>query len=237
MLETLNQSMITTAETENEAQGIVEAAEAQLAAINLVKKLNQNPMMIEAALSILNACATEPQEESALFEALQSELAKKKALPVQPLSAILALLVREEAAEESVTVNGAPYEGTLRDAFEDESITDESEVLIYAQATEVGVLVAQQLAPEERARALFYDRVDLAPALKRTLEVCNVPQGRTTSELQEILDVDGFLRRDERTNIPTLYPSLFANLLKDAGCIRWDHAWITTDLGRSVLAN
>lgn len=252
MLETLNQSECEIAEANHEdafateavsdvasaqSEAVKESSEDQRVAINVLKKLNQNPMMIDAALGILQASLEEPREESTLLESLHHELVERKALPVQPLSAVLELLVREGAAVESVTVDGVPYEGTLHDAFEDESITEDCETLIYVQTTGAGVLLAQRLMPEERARTLFCDRPDLAPALMRTLELCNTSQGLATSALQELLDADGYLCRDERTNIPTRYPSLFANLLKDAGCIRWDHAWITTDLGRSLLVS
>lgn len=208
------------------------AVSPEIQAANLTKKLNDNPMFIEPALLILNECE-QSAEESALVEDAAAVLAHEGKLPVQPLSALVALLVREGALAESVTVDGAAYPGSLQDAFEDESIPEEAEVLIFATVTETGRLVAQAIAPETRAASLLADRPEYARAFQITLEACD--QGASTAQLHEALDAAGELRRSERTGVPQVYPSLFANLLKDAGCLRWDHAWITTDLGRQTL--
>lgn len=201
---------------------------------NLAQKLRDNPMLLEPSLAIINACEQDAEEE-ALLAAVHADLAARGKLPVQPLSAVLRMLAAAGALTESLTVDGAPYAGTLEDAFDDPGLPDDAAVAIYARATEAGRLAARSLAPEQRAAALFAEHPQHARALLLTLRLCD-GGSQPTAALQEALDAEGLLNRDPRTNIPQLYPSLFANLLKDAGCLAWDRAWVTTDLGRAVLA-
>lgn len=203
---------------------------------NLLKKIDDNPALRIPARALLSACAGGRREEAGLLGCAQAQLAESGDLPVQPLSAVVDMLVREGALAESLEVDGAPYAGTLEGAFTDESIADDAEVLIYAEITDAGRAVLAGLADASRAAALFAERPEYRDALVRTLELCDVEGGMTTRELQDGLDADGFLFRDERTNIPQIYPSLYANLLKDAGCIAWNHAWVTTELGREMAA-
>ena len=207
----------------------------EAAAANLIQKLGDNPMLREPALLLIGACG-QLAEEGALLERVGAELSAHGALPVQPLSAVLRMLVESGAVAEFLTVDGAPYEGTLEDAFEDDSLAEGAATLIWAQATEVGGLVTEALAPAHRAAALFADFPQHAIALRLVLRLCDCAGGRSTAALHDALDAEGLLRRDPRTGIPQVYPSLFANLLKDAGCLTWDHAWLITDLGRQVLA-
>lgn len=232
MTQTASTDGISAAEAPLDAETVILPPEALAA--NLIQKLKDNPMLIEPSLALLRACAAEAVEEAALVACVHGELEATGALPVQPLSAVLRMLAADGALVESVQVDGAPYAGTLQDAFEDEALSEEAEVLIWARATEAGRIVAADLAPERRADALFAERPDFEEAFLVTLDVCDREGGVRTAQLQDELDGRGLLRRDERTNIPELYPSLFTNLLKDAGCIRWEHGWITTDLGRAV---
>lgn len=207
----------------------------EVQAANLIKKLDDNPALRVPATALLDACAGGRREEIGLLAEVGDALKASGDLPVQPLSAVVALLVRAGALSESLEIDGEPYAGTLEDAFGDESIPDGAEALIFESITEAGKAARANLDPARRTAALFDERPEHRAAFIRTLELCDVPGGLPTRELQEGLDADGLLHRDERTNIPHIYPSLYANLLKDVGCLAWDHAWVTTDLGRAVL--
>ena len=208
----------------------------EIKAANILKKLDDNPGLRPATTEILARCEQKRQEEVALLEDVHEALAAKGELPVQPLSAVVALLVREGALVEQLEVDGKPYEGTIEDAFLDETIPENAQTLIYESTTEAGSLVLAQDAPIRRAENLFDLKPEHAQAFKRTLQLCSAEGGLSTADLGEALDAEGFLQRDAQTNIPRFYPSMFANFLKDAGCIEWRHGWVTTDLGRQIAA-
>ena len=211
-----------------------DAMPPEILAANLLKKLDDNPGMRPAARAILDECREQPQEEEALLGRVHAQLAEARELPVQPISAVLAMLVREGAIDEHLEVDGAPYAGTLEDAFEDESIPADAAALIYASTTSAGEIVLAEEAPDSRVRALFADKPQHVAAFRRVLALCDVEGGLSTDELGRALDAEGFLHRDERTGVPGIYPSMYANLLKDVGCLEWERAWKTTEAGRRV---
>ncbi len=201
----------------------------------LVDRLDANPALRVPAQVILTACAEEPQEEGALIAAATEILTAQSAMPVQRISSVIEMLVRYNALEETLRVNGEIYDGTLEDAFNDESIAEDAETLIFANITEAGIIALVQINPKRRASELFASQPHHVDGFLATLAACNTPEGLSTKALQDVLDEQGLLYRSERTNIPTIYPSMYTNFLKDVGCMSWNHAWITTDLGREVL--
>ncbi len=207
-----------------------------IAAGELVKKINADQACRPAVAAMLSACSANRQETVSLVQSVEAQLAPAGRMPIQPLSSIIEMLVRAGALEEVLEIDGVPYEGTLEDAFNDENISDESESLIYESITEVGRLVASQISPAARTSELFEVEAKFLGGFKVVLSECNCEQGKSTKELEEALDAKGFLYRNERTNIPSVYPSMYANMLKDADCIAWNHAWITTDAGRAALS-
>lgn len=210
-------------------------AQRGLAASELTKKIERDPSCKAAVEEILRACDDGHIEEVGLIERVEETLRASGNLPIQPLSSIIEMLVHGGALEEAVEVDGVPYEGSVEDIYEDETISDESVSLIYESTTEVGRIVAAALSPRSLAVALFEAEPDLTEGFLVVLAECDVPSGKTTKQLEEALDAKGLMHRDERTNVPTMYPSMYANMLKDAGCIEWSHAWITTDAGRAAL--
>ena len=215
------------AELSPEAQMAVDAA-------NLVKKINSDPACLAAVSALLGECDPDRKEEVSLIETVEDQLRASNKMPIQPVSSVIEMLVRDGALTEQLEVDGVPYDGTLEDAFEDESITEESESLIYEQTTDLGRLVSSMISPQARTAQLFEDEPDLKEGFLTVLSECDCEGGKSTKELEAALDARGLMCRDERTNIPTLYPSLFANMLMDAGCIEWHHAWVTTDIGRQA---
>ena len=210
-------------------------AQAGLAASALLKKIEGDPSCKAAAERILRACDGNRVEEAALIESMEESLRATGELPIQPLSSVVEMLARSGALEETLEIDGVPYEGTIEDAFEDESVSDESTSLIYESTTDVGRIVARALSPKSRAAALFEAEPDLMEGFLVVLAECDTPTGKSTKQLESALDARGLMHRDERTNVPTMYPSMYANMLKDAGCIEWNHAWITTDAGHDAL--
>lgn len=200
----------------------------------LIQKLNQNPALLTPSLTIIAACDEGRCEQSALMRDVETSLAAHGALPIQPISSIIDMLARADALETTIEVDGIPYEGTLADLVDDETVTEESEVLTYAEATEVGRRVAARQNPSNRVANLLLEKPEFQDAFIRTLELCDCAQGLKAKQLESALDAEGYLYRDSR-NLPTVYPSMYANYLRDAGALRWDHAWITTPTGRAAV--
>lgn len=221
-----------------EAAQAVLSKEAQdnLAAAKVLESAAGNPSMLPAILSLLSACSEQRREEVALLEEVQQQLESDGTRPVQPLSSIVRMLVRNGALTESLEIDGQPYKGTIEEAFEDDSVSDEATSLIYESITDAGRIALRELSPASRASALFESDAKFFEGFVATLEICASDSGVSTKDLEQALDARGLLYRDSKNNIPTIYPSMYANKLKDAGCIAWKHAWITTDVGRKVLS-
>lgn len=226
--------MIGSGEDASSTQG--KEAQDSLAAAKVLESVAGNPSMLQAVLFLLSSCKDEKQEEVALLECIQRRLEEEGSCPVQPLSSVVRMLVRNGALAESLEIDGVPYEGTIEEAFEDESISDEAESLIYELTTDAGSIALCELSPASRTAALFESDAKFSQGLLVTLDACNRAEGATTKQLEQALDARGLLYRDSKNNIPTVYPSMYANKLKDAGCIAWHHAWITTDAGRDALS-
>lgn len=215
---------------------LTKEAQDNMAAAKVLESVTGNPSMLPAVLALLSACSEQRQEEVALLEKLQQQLESEGTCPVQPLSSVVKMLVRNGALSESLEIDGTPYEGTIEEAFEDESVSDEAESLIYESITSAGRIALRELSPAARTAALFENDAKFSSGFLATLEICSKAAGASTKELEKALDARGLLYRDSKNNIPTVYPSMYANKLKDAGCIAWDHAWITTDAGREALS-
>jgi hypothetical protein len=234
-----------TAETSQDATATdeaVEAAEEEPELTDeerreaLVETIDANPALRVPCEVILDACLQQPVEEGALLDDAETQLKALDAMPVQSLSSVVEMLVRDGGLTETLTVDGELYEGTLEDAFNDETIADDAECLIYENITEAGRQTLEDIRPEHRAADLLSSQPHHRAGFIATLKACDVDGGLTTKQLEAVLDEQGLLFRNERTNLPTIYPSMYANFLKDVEAIRWDHAWITTDLGRQILS-
>ena len=209
-----------------------ESTEELSAAETLLETLYNNPTFVEPARVMLQGLTDGTTDEETLFDESLVELEEINRVPLQPLVGIMGTLVRYGAVEEVVTVNGAEYEGSSEDAYTDEDITDEDVVATEAVITEVGTEVLALLQPPVRMDRIFEMYPDLADGFLKTLELCNTDEGLSTAELFDGLDAEGLLYRNESTDIPTRYPSTFANLMRDGGGIEWHDTWITTDAGR-----
>ena len=206
-----------------------------IAASKLLKTIEGDPACREAVRALLSACTNDRIEEATLIACVEPVLREAGELPVQPISSVIEMLVRHGALAETLEIDGTPYAGSIEDAYADVSIPDEAESLIYEQTTDVGAIVIRALAPQSRAAALFESEPDCIEGFLATLEACDTQAGISTKALELVLDERGLLLRDAATGIPTVYPSMFANMLKDAGCLEWNHAWITTETGREAL--
>lgn len=213
---------------------VPEQLDAKTLAAALVGKLDQNPALHIPAFHMLDACAHGRCEMGDLYQQVTEELEDRDALPVQPMSAIADMLVRARGVCKSIEVDGIPYARSESELAHDGSIAENAKVLEYLEVTEVGRIVLASCSPRRRTANLFEDMPQFREALLRTLELCDTQTGLTTSELQEGLDADGYLYRDSR-DLPTVYPSMYANFLKDAEALSWNHAWITTPLGHDIV--
>ena len=197
--------------------------------------LDHNVALRAPAMAALSACEhRRPLAE--VIDEVHASLEAAHALPLQPVSSIVDVLVRAGVVDKTLEVDGKPYDGTLRDAMGDETLPDDAALVEFVTINEVGRLAQRLNAPERRVHQLFRDRPHLLAGLLATLRLCAAEPGMGTRDLQEELDGLGLLERDERTGLPTLYPSAFCNALKDVGALEWrDHNWVTTELGRGVL--
>lgn len=206
----------------------------QATAANLMKLLDANPALLTPSLTIIGACSAGRRECEELYAETESVLRSTCMLPLQPISSVANMLVRAGALTSSLEVDGHPYDGTIEDLIHDGSIPETAQTVEFVEATDLGRQVLVRDAPSKRLGALFKRKPQYKTAMVRTLELCDAHGGLKADQLESALDAEGYLYRDSR-NLPTIYPSTYANYLKDAGALAWNHAWITTPLGRDVV--
>lgn len=199
------ESESTDAETATEAAPASAVAEEapeltdEQKAAALIQTIDGNPALRVPCEMILNACLQQSFEEGALLDAVEQRLVTLDAMPVQALSSVVEMLVRDGGLTETLTVDGQVYAGTLEDAFNDQTIAEDAECLIYEDITEAGRQVLEAIRPEHRAADLLQSQPHHRRGFIATLKACNVEEGLTTKQLEAVLDDQGLLFRDGRT--------------------------------------
>lgn len=207
--------------------------EEVLAYEDLVEFMERNPSyerLIMHALELVQTYATR--------DVLAQELAAfKNKNCLQTPQQILTLLVKYGALDETLLVDGEPYEGTLEAFQEDETIPDDAEITYELALTDFGKRAYKEFGPAAKIAKLFEDDAQSAPTYLRVLTFVNVEGGKPKSEIEAMLLADDdAVKRNPRTNIPTIYPVYYTTALEDAGALIWNGVWNLTEAGRAFLA-
>lgn len=193
-----------------------------------------NPSYATPAYDVITFC----EEERDFDEAVQ--LLKDNTYPktfVAPADGFVSLMVDNDFLGLTVYVDGVPYEGTFDDLVEDETIPPEADVAYGVRATDLGRATVAPFAPVAQLAKLFADEPESVPVYRRVLELCDQEQGMPKKELDRILNDEGLIPHDERTGLISIYPAYYIDNLERSGGLVWKETWLTTEEGRSVLAD
>lgn len=161
----------------------------------------------------------------------------KKKNCLQTPQQILTLMVKYGALDETLLVDGEPYEGTFEVFQEDETIPEEADIAYELTLTEFGKRARQEFGPAAKIVKLFEDDAESAPIYSKVLAFVNIEGGRPKAEIEELLLADDdAVKRNPKTNVPTIYPVYYTTALEDAGALYWDGVWNLTEAGKAFLA-
>lgn len=193
--------------------------------------LKENPSYVRPAFDVLSFCESEQPFEAIV--SLLEETAYAKTF-VARSDAFVALLRDQGLLSMTVYVDGECYEGTLDDLRDDESVSDEAVVSYGFTVTDEGRDAALAIAPKGRLATLFEaDEAD-NPVYCRILVLADQPTGVAKAELEKTLLSEGLIPIDERTGLPSIFPSYYIDNLERAGGLVWESTWKTTDEGRRL---
>lgn len=197
--------------------------------------IEHNPLLKQSLLNILSICKQHPNTERSEFETLAAPALEGQALP-HSVTTIVDVLLRNDALEEKVLVNGVVYDGTLHDVQTDANISDDAQVERYLSITETGEELLTEYAPHKKLNELLAEKPHHAPVYYAMLEACNRDSGRDRSTLENTIDALPQLAPNPATGEKTIYPQYFIDSLETAGGIAWQDQWHTTEAGRAVMS-
>lgn len=201
-------------------------------------------------LSAIQVCATPKTLEEA---AADLEAAYPQGTSVYPATRIIELLTEagaidriepEEPADlaNSLEEDDAPVYPSAEDPDEDERVTsisiedlplDYDEVELSAPATYVataiGLATVEERWSASAAEAVVAGEPQYRHIYRAILEMCAEPGGKTKPQVADAVDADPVLQKPRR------WCQYFLEKLREAGALDWNNAWITTDIGKSLL--
>ncbi len=197
------------------------------------KLIDHNPILKKPVLTALHVCiehdgASRAAVETALNEAWSAAF-------TQTPSSVVNALVRTGYLTEQITVDGAPYAGTLEDAYRDDAVALDANVDAVLTVTASGRALVEDYAPAVTLARLFSKRARYVPVFKSALEACCAAGGATRENIEKAIDASiaghGIVG-DEGQRI---YAQYFIDALETAGGIEWDGVWQATDAGRAAI--
>lgn len=192
----------------------------------------RNSAYMPLYVAAIDACENEVDEKVAK-DAI--EAARCESFQIQPASSILDTLVRRGAIVQKVYADGEPYDGTLKDAQEDDELPVEAVITVSYESTDEGLTFAKAESSDKRVAKLFAENPNEAEGFKTVLSA-TLETGKTTSEIQKILKEKNLIEQDER-GIDLVHASYFTGALQNAGALAWNKGtWVATDEGKRVVA-
>lgn len=201
-----------------------------------IELIEHNPLLKGPLLEVLRLVEKNPLaprteiEDSADFSNIASSLKQTPAT-------IVDILLRNEALEESVYVNGELYELSMQDIQTDESVDDDAEIEQYLSLTDIGSELIDEYGGNKKLYELLADKPQYADVYIKMIETCNDPSGCSRSDLEQAINTLPPLMPDPATGIKAIYPQYFIDSLETAGGIVWRDSWYTTDAGRELITN
>ncbi len=196
-----------------------------------IELVEHNPRLKAPVAAVLSLFEGKETRDRADVEAAAADAWSEKYS--QNPGAIVDILVRNDALEESVTVDGEPYNGSLEDIQKDESISLDAEVADTLTITDGGRELAASIDPDTTVAALFEERPHYEQVFTRVPNVCAGEAGATREDVEQAVEGGGEVHSPDGQRV---YPQFFMDALESAGAIVWDGAWRTTDAGRRQIA-
>lgn len=191
--------------------------------------IKHNPLLKKPALLVLalaETCTDRMSLEEAAMEAWASEFPQKPA-------SVIDILVRAQALEEQLLVNGETYEGTLEDMQLDESVPDDAALESHIAITDAGRALASAYDPTHLIADLLASRPRYAPVYRAVAARCATAQGASREDVEAAVEsLPEIVVNSEGAKV---YPQYFIDALETAGAIEWDGAWHITAAGREQL--
>lgn len=197
------------------------------------KLIDHNPMLKKPILTALPVCiehdgASRAVVEDALGEAWSASFTQSPA-------SVVDALVRTGYLTEQITVDGAPYAGTLEDAYMDDSVSLDADVDAVLTVTESGRALVDEYAPEATLAQLFSDRERYIPVFKSALRASSAAQGATREAIEGAIDAAVAERGITGGGGQKIYAQYFIDALETAGGIEWDGTWYATSAGCAAI--
>lgn len=196
--------------------------------------IEHNPLLKRPLLRMLTLAAENPSIDRDIIE----EHAAKESAELftrQTPTTIVNILIRNEALEEQVYVEGELYEGTLQDVHTDDSIAGEAQIEQILTLTPLGFELINSYSGGSKLRELFAEKPGYVGVFTAMLELCSTEQGCSRAQLEEALNARPELAPNPRTGEQQIYPQYFIDSLETADGIAWQGSWHTTEVGRSVM--
>lgn len=199
--------------------------------------IEHNPSLKRPILTMLDTVARMADEERSVIERAAAE-SWSSAFRQSP-QAVCDVLVRNGAIEETLLVNGAPYEGSIEDVQLDENIDETAVVESSLCITDAGCAILEDYASEQTLRALYEQRPHYAPVFDAVIAACIENDGCDRAALEQVIEAalvsnPGVLAHGGEAS-QRVYPQYFMDALESAGGICWQGLWRATQSGASVL--
>lgn len=200
-----------------------------------VELIEHNPALKQPAMAVLGACGTQQaasrqQLIDVCTPAWRSNWRRSPASTID-------ILTRSKALNETITVEGEPYNGTLEQLQLDMSVPEDAAWESSIAPTELGLKILEDYAPSATIAALYESKPHYAEIFDAAIQACSAPQGCKRAELEAAINAFPQLKPDPQTKQTKVFAQYFIDALETAGAISWDGAWKTTPEGRTVLAS
>lgn len=219
--------------------------------------IDHNPALKKPIMIILSLCAQGASQDAAqstwsnrldIEEAAADQW--QPAFRFSPMATIDAL-IRANAVEERVLLNGEAYNGSLEDMQLDESVPDDAIVESSIIPTASGLAMLATYAPEATLRELFDTHTDathpgFTDVYLTALRACDTESaaqgeasavdGCSRDALEAAIKAMPALQPDPETKQTKVYPQYFIDALESAGGIEWNAGWRITPAGKAIAA-
>ena len=203
------------------------------AVVCLDQLLDRDPAYRSLYAAALEFCADQMDEREA---AEHIDSLRSNANQIQSGVSILATLVRRGGIERTVLVDGEPYDGTLEDLQNDESLDPNADIEFLVATTPAGIDVAEAYRQATSMNALFTDFPQFEEGFRLVLNEC-AGEGKTTQELQETLIAAGIVTAGA-LGAQQLHASYFTSKLEKYGALEWSRKrWLTTEKGKEAIVS
>ena len=144
---------------------------------------------------------------------------------------LVQLLEEAQALSSERSEEDSAIEGELEPAGDEDYIMVKPAAPRFYTATAPGLDAVKTSCGEHVVYALLAEEPRYLPLYKTILDMTSQPQGCPTKEMDAVIDTDPLCVDPRR------FCGYFLGRLEKAGALVWRTSWITTDLGKSVLAS